>query len=62
MSFTITIDVFCDECSQWTHGDQGNGGARHKKRSFEMAFNQGWLKIAGKHLCPACVKKKLESV
>lgn len=52
MSFTVTTDVFCDLCSDWTSGVSGplNG----KKVAWEVAKSRGWSKVEGKHLCPVC--------
>jgi hypothetical protein len=52
VSFTITTDVFCDECSDWTSGVSGphNG----KREAWRNAKSRGWAKRRGKHLCPVC--------
>lgn len=52
MSFTITTDVFCDKCMDWTPGTASH---RIDKRSaLEIAKSRGWTKKSGKHLCPLC--------
>lgn len=53
MSFTISIDVFCDKCGDRTSGTVGikNG----KKESWRMAKTEGWRLVNRKHFCPVCV-------
>lgn len=52
MSFTITTDVFCDKCNDWT---SGVSRARVDKRgALQRAIRYGWTMVAGKHLCPIC--------
>ena len=66
MSITITTDVFCDCCGEWTAGttgpDQNSRGAR------ELARMAGWIRTRDKSrfdgetvdLCPECQDKKHE--
>jgi hypothetical protein len=52
MSFTITTDVFCDKCGDWTSGISGpvNG----KREAWEIAKSRGWSMVNRQHLCPIC--------
>lgn len=52
MSFTITTDVFCDGCSDWTPGVAGSSPKRGS--AWALAKRRGWSKEKGKHLCPLC--------
>lgn len=54
MSFTITVDVFCDveECLRW---DSGCSSYRiNKKEAWKHAAARGWTRVKGKHICPIC--------
>lgn len=53
MSFTITTDVFCDECHDWTSGTSSHTPERGE--SWKLAKQRGWKKVKGKHLCPICL-------
>lgn len=52
MSFTITTDVFCDECGAWTNGV--SEGSPNRASAWTVAKARGWKKIKGKHTCPMC--------
>jgi hypothetical protein len=52
MSFTVTTDVFCDNCNDWTHGTAGKKIDR--VRATEVALSRGWTFEKKKHLCPIC--------
>lgn len=52
MSFTITTDVFCDNCSDWTSGV--SEGSPNRTKAWLVAKSRGWTKVDGKHLCPLC--------
>jgi hypothetical protein len=60
MSVTYTTDIFCDMCSQWTHGYTSISA----KKAREAAKQKGWKRIHVSHLkkyidvCPACYHKK----
>lgn len=55
MSFTITTDVFCDSCSQWTNGY--TGAKVDKTEAWKCAKYKGWTKKSGQHYCPDCTSK-----
>ncbi len=56
MSITITTDVFCDTCGQWTHGIAIDRPERRYAR--RIAKDRGWKrkKVHGRmrDVCPAC--------
>jgi hypothetical protein len=52
MSLTISTDVFCDQCSDWTYGP--TGPRTNKKLAPAMAKRAGWKITSRKHLCPRC--------
>ena len=52
MSYTITTDVFCDKCTDWTKGE--TSGKMEKNRALKIAIAKGWKHIKGEHYCPAC--------
>lgn len=52
MSFTITTDVFCDYCPQWTSGVVE--GRINRAKAWKKAKSEGWSKENGKHICPDC--------
>lgn len=56
MSITVTTDVFCDKCHNWTHGQVG--GRAMPKAARAKARGKGWkrLRIEGRtfDLCPTC--------
>lgn len=53
VSVTVTRDVFCDECGDWTHGVV-NEDAKAARR---VARREGWVYRKGKDLCPQCKGK-----
>jgi len=62
MSITYTIDIFCDGCSCWEHGDSGGyrlsvGQARDTAERASRL--NGWMRVGNKDYCPTC-RKKLE--
>lgn len=54
MSITKTIDIFCDACNVWDHGNC-HGSVRDARKSVKK---KGWLyvRVEGKmvDLCPNC--------
>lgn len=52
MSFTITTDVFCDKCADWSGSTASHGPDRTE--CWKRAKEEGWTKKNGKHLCPVC--------
>jgi len=62
MSITITTDIFCDSCQDWTDGACGGGGMTQTQEARRNAKRKGWVykKIDGKmvDVCPDCQSKK----
>ena len=56
MSFTTTIDIFCDGegCGDWTHGDVTTQRWRAESAAKAKGWTQGWRKGKKIHLCPLC--------
>lgn len=52
MSFTITTDVFCDKCPDWTPGESSN--RINRRKALSLAKERGWTVRKKKHLCPMC--------
>lgn len=52
MAFTITTDVFCDDCGNWDAGESGN--TIMKTRAWARVKKRGWSRERGKHICPVC--------
>lgn len=52
MSYTITTDVFCDKCGDWTSGATGNSPQR--KEALRIAKSRGFTVKDKKVLCPIC--------
>ncbi len=52
MSLTLSTDVFCDQCGDWTPGTVGprNGG----REARTIARSRGWTFSKHKDLCPLC--------
>lgn len=60
MSFTITTDVFCDDCGNWMSGPGGIVSNKvEKRRAWKKAVTNGWKRaeITYEMLCPRCVEK-----
>jgi hypothetical protein len=63
VSITITTDVFCDGCADWTHGTTGpSPNAREARRAAKRC---GWARVKGPgvemlDLCPECAAKREE--
>lgn len=55
MSFTITTDVFCDNCNDWIFGATGH--KIDKARALQRAKELGWTVDNCKHVCPLCSGK-----
>lgn len=58
MSITVTTDVHCDRCPQWTSGVSGRLVARATE-ARKVAAGQGWTRRRDNDgelvdLCPAC--------
>jgi len=60
MSFTRTIDLFCDKCGRWKHGETG-WGSGVLKSIWTFYKKEGWErhKEDGSfiHICPVCLGK-----
>lgn len=64
MSYSITTDVFCDECGDWVHGC-----VSYKVRKItasnvaikEHGWHINYLNGIKKHYCPDCWKKICEN-
>lgn len=60
MSMTITTDVFCDDCSDWTEGVSAI--KIQAKTALAIAKSRGWKRIREGNLvldlCPACARKR----
>lgn len=52
MSITISTDVFCEECGNWTAG--ATGTKPRPKAAREIAKSQGWAFFKRKDYCPDC--------
>ena len=52
MSITITTDVFCDLCGDWTHG--AVGVKILAKEARRASLRAGWTNRGGKDICPNC--------
>jgi hypothetical protein len=63
VSITITTDVMCDGCGDWTHGVTGAGPSGVAAR--RVAKRCGWAHVKGApgggmlDLCPECVAKRV---
>lgn len=60
MSITVTTDVFCNNCTDWTEGVSGRDFA-DPKAARKHAKQNGWISIYRDKklidLCPACKRK-----
>jgi len=52
MSFTVTIDVRCDTCTDWIDGTRGQ--LTTKREAREAAKRAGWKYSEGRDICPQC--------
>lgn len=55
MSYTVTTDIFCDLCNDWT-----SGVSKTKvdiKNARAIAKDRGWIRKNNKDICPVCSGK-----
>lgn len=54
MAILRTLDVSCDACPDCVSGVSGRNASAVEARRIARA--QGWKRIQGRDLCPACAK------
>ena len=58
MSYTITVDIFCDSCPAWMEEGGAAASKPDKKEANGRAKWFGWTVKGKKHYCPKCVEKR----
>lgn len=66
MSITVTTDVFCDVCNNWTDGCSSSANKIRRKSAREAAKRAGWKRIrvngSMRDLCPGCANLPIDEL